>query len=166
MHMQYPPRDNLCYMANVITLQSYKTVMIILSSANVACLLGSDVVSLLALVYLHKVLRKIQPAIDPVQSALSSETYKVHKAIVRTLIIVLIIYHLSVVPIAIGSTFALLTNKPIQLILGKIIGIASFLNALINPIIIMTRQAKLKRSLLHDVQTLKRALCYRTDIDI
>ncbi|KAH3885830.1 hypothetical protein DPMN_009829 [Dreissena polymorpha] len=132
--------------------------MIILSSANVACLLGSDVVSLLALVYLHKVLRKIQPAIDPVQSALSSETYKVHKAIVRTLIIV-IIYHLSVVPMAIGSTFALLTNKAIQLILSKIIDIASFLNALINPIIIMTRQAKLKRSLLHDVQALKRALC-------
>ncbi|KAH3816993.1 hypothetical protein DPMN_118518 [Dreissena polymorpha] len=166
MEVRYPPRDDLCYMANVLELNSYKTVMTIISISNVSCLLGSDIVNILAFVSLNKALRTVQPSNDPVQREASGETYQVHHAIFRTLIIVLIMYHLSVTTITIGSIFSSLTKKAISNIVARILGLASYLNALTSPVIIMSRNAKIKRSIVDDVQNLKRALCYRADSKI
>ncbi|KAH3841413.1 hypothetical protein DPMN_114876 [Dreissena polymorpha] len=137
--------------------------MIILSVVNVSCLIGSDIVSLLALVSLNKALRSVHPAIDPVQSATTSEAAQVHKAIFRTLLTVLIMYHLSEGPVTI---FASITGKPLPNIVARILALATYMNSLTSPVIIMTRHVKLKRSLQKDVNDLKRALCCRPDSEI
>ncbi|KAH3736265.1 hypothetical protein DPMN_042828 [Dreissena polymorpha] len=166
MEVRNPPLDSLCYMSNVIATKSYINVMFILSVVNVSCLIGSAIVSLLALVSLNKALRAVHPAIDPVQSASTSEVYQVHKAIFRTLLIVLIAYHLSAGPITIGVIFASITNKPVPNIIARILALATYMNSLTSPVIMMTRNAKLKRSFVQDVDDLKRALCCRADSEI
>ncbi|KAH3817071.1 hypothetical protein DPMN_118600 [Dreissena polymorpha] len=96
--------------------------MTIISISNVSCLLGSDIVNILAFVSLNKALRTVQPSNDPVQREASGETYQVHNAIFRTLIIVLIMYHLSVTTITIDSIFSSLTKKAIPNIVARILG--------------------------------------------
>ncbi|KAH3841412.1 hypothetical protein DPMN_114875 [Dreissena polymorpha] len=166
MEVRSAPRGNLCNMANVIESKSYQIYMTIISMTNVSCLLGSDIVSILALVFLNKALRTVQPALDPVQSATTSETYKVHKAIFRTLILVLTMYHLTQCPFTIGVIFASMTNTIVPNVVARILVFATYVDAISTPLIIITRQAKVKRSIIQDFQDLRRAVCLHEDREI